>query len=192
MPVRPVSARCGRQGRPIIRSRIQAILHRDAAPARRTGAHPRSAGLDVAVGRRGMAVSVFCRRRSDRHAHPLPTLGLRGAATSHKGRTAGSRPAERPFCPTAFASLPTNQSVRVDSQRQALDRPQPGRTRAAREPEVRGLVALMEIQLSRFETRSGPFGDLCSCSTRPAQLGPACNPAAALPHSIVPRCGLDR
>jgi hypothetical protein len=41
--------------------------------------------------RRGTEPLKLC--RSDRHARPLPTLGLRGAATSHKGRRAGSRPA---------------------------------------------------------------------------------------------------
>ena len=57
-------------------------------------------------------------RRSDRHARPLPTLGLRGAATSHKGRRAGSRPARA----TIFSCRLSSMAERCVVAAEMLDR----------------------------------------------------------------------
>ena len=43
-----------------------------------------------------------------------------------------------------------------------------------REPEVHGLVALLEIQASRSAARTGPSGPRCCCSTRTARAGTGC------------------
>ena len=42
---------------------------------------------------------------------------------------------------------------------------------APAEPEVHGLVALMEIQASRLGARTGPTASPCCCSTRTAPAG---------------------
>ena len=62
-------------------------------------------------------------RRSDRHARPLPTLGLRGAATSHKGRRAGSRPARATILSCRLSSMAERCVVAaetLDRYRQAV------------------------------------------------------------------------
>jgi hypothetical protein len=62
-------------------------------------------------------------RRSDRHARPLPTLGLRGAATSHKGRKAGSRPARATILSCRLSSMAERCVVAaemLDRYRQAV------------------------------------------------------------------------
>ena len=43
------------------------------------------------------------------------------------------------------------------------------------EPEVHGLVALMEIQASRSRARIGPTASRCCCSTRTAPAGTTCS-----------------
>ena len=43
-----------------------------------------------------------------------------------------------------------------------------------REPEVHGLVALMELQASRLGARVGPAASRCCCSTRTARAGTGC------------------
>ena len=59
---------------------------------------------------------------------------------------------------------------------------------APQEPEVHGLVALMEIQASRLAARTGPGGRArSSCSTRTARAGTTCSSAAAWRRSTVPR-----
>ena len=45
---------------------------------------------------------------------------------------------------------------------------------APAEPEVHGLVALMEIQASRLRRASGRTASRCCCSTRTARAGTAC------------------
>lgn len=62
-------------------------------------------------------------RRSDRHARPLPTLGLRGAATSHKGRRAGSRPVRATISSCRLSSMAERCVVAaetLDRYRQAV------------------------------------------------------------------------
>ena len=62
-------------------------------------------------------------RRSDRHARPLPTLGLRGAATFHKGRKAGSRPARATILYCRLSSMAERCVVAaetLDRYRQAV------------------------------------------------------------------------
>ena len=62
-------------------------------------------------------------RRSDRHARPLPTLGLRGAATSHKGSKAGSRPARATILSCRLSSMAERCVVAaemLDRYRQAV------------------------------------------------------------------------
>src|SRR5215510_10987139 len=66
--------------------------------------------------RRGTEPLKLC--RSDRHARPLPTLGLRGAATSHKGRRAGSRPARA----TIFSCRLSSMAERCVVAAETLDR----------------------------------------------------------------------
>ena len=45
---------------------------------------------------------------------------------------------------------------------------------APREPEVHGLVALMEIQASRLRAARARAASPCSCSTRTARAGTGC------------------
>ena len=66
--------------------------------------------------RRGTEPLKLC--RSDRHARPLPTLGLRGAAASHKGRRAGSRPARA----TIFSCRLSSMAERCVVAAETLDR----------------------------------------------------------------------
>ncbi len=47
-------------------------------------------------------------------------------------------------------------------------------TLAPREPEVHGLIALLEIQASRLAARLGPTANRSSCSTRTARAGTRC------------------
>ena len=54
---------------------------------------------------------------------------------------------------------------------------------APHEPEVHGLVALMEIQASRMRARVGPDGEPILCSTRIARAGTNCSFAAVSLHS---------
>ena len=55
---------------------------------------------------------------------------------------------------------------------------------APQEPEVHGLVALMEIQASRARARLGPAASRSCCSNRTARCGTSCSSAAASPRSI--------
>ena len=59
---------------------------------------------------------------------------------------------------------------------------------APQEPEVHGLVALMEIQASRSRARVGPVGRARSCSSiRTARSGISCSSVAVSPRSTAPR-----
>ena len=55
------------------------------------------------------------------------------------------------------------------------------------EPEVHGLVALMEIQASRTRARIGPRASRSCCSSRTARAGTGCSSAAAWRRSTGPQ-----
>jgi hypothetical protein len=54
------------------------------------------------------------------------------------------------------------------------------------EPEVHGLVALMELQASRSRARLGPGGEPVCSPIRTARGGTSCSSAAASPRSTAP------
>ena len=58
---------------------------------------------------------------------------------------------------------------------------------APHEPEVHGLVALMEIQASRLRARTGPQGEPVLLLDRTARAGIACSSAAGSPLSAARR-----
>ena len=105
-------------------------------------------------------------RRSDRHARPLPTLGLRGAATSHKGRRAVSRPARATILSCRLSSMAERCVVAaetLDRYRQAV-------------PDI-GRVAHRQSGGLQNRVREG------SIPSSPANLRVA---AAGLPSLVVP------
>ena len=55
------------------------------------------------------------------------------------------------------------------------------------EPEVHGLVALMEIQASRLGARTGPSGEPSCCSIRTARAGTNSSSVAGSPRSRAPK-----
>ncbi len=58
-----------------------------------------------------------------------------------------------------------------------------------REPEVQGLLALMELQASRLRARVGPEGEpVLLAGSGPRALGPSARRNAASPRSGVPSC----
>ena len=63
---------------------------------------------------------------------------------------------------------------------------------APKEPEVHGLVALMEIQASRLRARVGPSGEPSCCSIRTARAGISSSSAAVSPRSSAPRSSAAR
>ncbi|MFD0742474.1 DUF6596 domain-containing protein [Phytohabitans flavus] len=55
-----------------------------------------------------------------------------------------------------------------------------------REPEVHGLVALMEIQQSRAAARVGPSGSRCCCWSKTAPAGISCSSIVDSPRWTEP------